>query len=175
MLRPAFGEVLRYFTPVQNVAQRAVSEVEIGDRTVAAGDTILMSWASANSDEDVFEDADRVVIDRSLNRHIAMGRGKHFYLGSFQARKMFEVMMNAVLDRFPDYLIMYDKAVRYPSIRNVNGWVKMPALFTSGEKRAADQSLVKGSYLMFNLEGKIPGGVCGARRLQERCLPCLAG
>ena len=88
---------------------------------------------------------------------------------------MFEVMMNAVLDRFPDYLIMYDKAVRYPSIRNVNGWVKMPALFTSGEKRAADQSLVKGSYLMFNLEGKIPGGVCGARRLQERCLPCLAG
>ncbi|MGN7931735.1 cytochrome P450 [Sphingopyxis sp. 22461] len=134
MLRSAFDEFLRYFTPVQNVARRVTAEIEVGGTTIGAGETILMSWASANRDEDVFKDADRVVIDRSPNRHVAMGRGKHFCLGSFQARMMFEVVMNAVFDRLPDYRIMHDNAVRYPSIGNVNGWVKMPALFARGEK-----------------------------------------
>jgi len=136
LLRPAFDEFLRYFTPVQNLARTAVKEVDVGGKTIAAGETILLSWASANRDESVFTEPDSVLIDRSPNRHVAMGRGKHFCLGSFQARMMFEVVMNAVLDRLPEYQIVKPEAVRYPSIGNVNGWVQMPAVFNPASKIA---------------------------------------
>ncbi|MGE3746919.1 MAG: hypothetical protein AB7G25_14630 [Sphingomonadaceae bacterium] len=45
---------------------------------------------------------------------------------------MFEVMMNAIFDRIPDFRVMEEEAQRYPSIGNVNGWVNMPATFTPG-------------------------------------------
>lgn len=137
LLRPAFDEFLRYFTPVQNAARRATVATEICGQEIAAGETILMSWASANRDERVFKDADQLLIDRPSNRHLAMGRGKHFCLGSFQARMMFEVVMNAVLDRLPAYQIVRNEAVRYPSVGNVNGWVQMPATFPPSARIAA--------------------------------------
>lgn len=136
LLKPAFDEFLRYFTPVQNLARQVTKDVEIGGRRIAAGETILLSWASANRDEAVFADPDKVRIDRSPNRHVAMGRGKHFCLGAFQARMIFEVVMDAILERMPDFAILTDKAERYPSVGNVNGWVCLPACFTPGPRLA---------------------------------------
>jgi cytochrome P450 len=132
LLRRSFEEFLRYFAPVQNLARTVMEETAIGGQTLQPGDRILMSFASANRDETIFEDADSVVVDRPANRHLAMGRGKHFCLGSFQARMMFDAMMNAVFDRIPDYAVTEDQARRYPSIGNVNGWVNMPTQFTPG-------------------------------------------
>ncbi len=47
---------------------------------------------------------------------------------------MFDVMMNAVLDRIPDYVVNEDEAMLYPSISPINGWVNIPASFTPGPK-----------------------------------------
>ncbi|MFQ3894811.1 cytochrome P450 [Sphingobium sp. R-7] len=143
LLRPAFDEFLRYFTPVQNSARRTMAPVQVGGIELPAGETILMSWASANQDRSVFPDADKVNIERSPNRHVAMGRGKHFCLGSFQARMIFEVVMNAIFDRLPDLEILVDEAVRYPSIGNVNGWVQMPARFAPGRVRESEDRAEK--------------------------------
>lgn len=132
LLKRAFEEYLRYFAPVQNLARTVMAETEVGGQKMCPGDRILMSFASANRDEAVFDRPDDVVVDRSGNRHLGMGRGKHFCLGSFQARMMFDVMMNAIFGRIPDFQVLEEEAQRYPSIGNVNGWVNMPATFTPG-------------------------------------------
>lgn len=135
LLTPAFDEFLRVFSPVQNLARTAAADVSIGGCPIAAGDRLLMSFASANRDESVFDCPHQVQIDRVPNRHLAMGNGRHFCLGSHQARMMFEVMMNVILDRIPDYRVLESESQRYPSIGNVNGWINLAAEFDVTETR----------------------------------------
>src|SRR4051812_28557158 len=53
---------------------------------IAAGDSVLLSYPSANRDEDVFDHADRFDVGRNPNRHVAFGFGAHFCLGAQLAR-----------------------------------------------------------------------------------------
>ena len=68
------------------------------------------------------------------NRHIGFGAGIHRCIGSFLARMMFEVMIETVFDRLPDYKVQIGEAEPYPSISPINGWVKIPARFTPGPR-----------------------------------------
>jgi hypothetical protein len=47
---------------------------------------------------------------------------------------MFEVMIEAVFVRLPDYRVLIDEAEAYPSISPINGWVNVPAVFTPGRR-----------------------------------------
>jgi cytochrome P450 len=128
----ATEEFLRYFSPVQALARTATRDCVVGGRQVRAGERLLLSWASANFDEDAFDRPDEVVLDRSPNRHQAFGVGIHRCLGSNYARVEFAVVLEEVLRRLPDYAIDGTAARRYPSIAVVNGWVTLPATFTPG-------------------------------------------
>ncbi|GIT01355.1 MAG: hypothetical protein CM1200mP26_30670 [Acidimicrobiales bacterium] len=74
----------------------------------------MISWVSANHDPEVFEQADEVVIDRSINRHLAFGLGGHRCIGAQVARMEAEVMFRDVLNRIPDYVIDEDLFRPYP-------------------------------------------------------------
>ena len=130
LLPDATEEFLRHFTPVQNVARTVARDVEIDDERLCPGDRVLMSFASANFDEAEFPDADSFVIDRSPNRHLAFGMGKHRCIGAALARNEFQAMLQEVLTRIPDYKIDRSGAVQYPSKGIVNGWIHLPATFT---------------------------------------------
>jgi hypothetical protein len=52
-----------------------------------AGDRLVLFYASANRDEEVFEDPFAFRIDRSPNRHLGFGIGEHFCLGANLARR----------------------------------------------------------------------------------------
>ena len=54
--------------------------------TIAAGESVLLSYPSANRDEDVFDDPFRFDVTRDPNKHIAFGYGVHFCLGAALAR-----------------------------------------------------------------------------------------
>jgi cytochrome P450 len=136
-LVPGYGEeLLRYYTPTQALARTATKDVDLGDQTVRANDRVLICWAGANRDPSLFDDPDRLVIDRFPNRHAAFGLGAHRCLGSTFARVEFATMLNAVLDRMPDYQLI-DGAEQYESIGVVNGWHRLPARFTPGPKVGA--------------------------------------
>ena len=134
LLTVAREEFIRFFTPSHGSARTAHREACIAGQNIAAGDILYIIFASANRDADVFERPDEIDIDRFPNRHIGFGAGIHRCVGSFMARMMFEVMMNAVLDRLPDYEVDAAAAARYPTISPINGWVNMPITFTPGAR-----------------------------------------
>jgi cytochrome P450 len=132
-LRPlACEEFLRWVAPVQTQARTATKDVQLGGCRIRSGDRILVSWASANRDERMFERPDEVILDRQPNRHLAFAVGIHRCIGSNLARSQFLAVLDAVLTRLPDYEVVEDQVERYQTIGMINGIVRMPSTFTPG-------------------------------------------
>lgn len=138
LIPQACEEFLRYFTPQQGLARTVTQPVTIGDVELQPNDRVLLSWASANQDESVFECPNDVILDRFPNRHTTFGIGVHRCLGSHIARSELTTMVSRVLARMPDYRIDHDKARKYTSIGVINGWINVPATFTPGERLGDD-------------------------------------
>jgi cytochrome P450 len=97
----AVEELLRWTTPVISFMRTATSDCIVRGQPVAAGDPVLLIYASANRDEEVFgADADRFRIDRAPNPHVSFGFGPHFCLGAALARLEGRVVLGELLDRF---------------------------------------------------------------------------
>lgn len=82
----AVEEVLRWTVPGVHALRTATRPALVGDVQVAAGDRVTIWNVSANRDEAVFADADRFLLDRSPNRHLTFGAGRHLCLGARLAR-----------------------------------------------------------------------------------------
>jgi cytochrome P450 len=74
-----------------------------------------------------------LLIDRQPNRHTAFGLGAHRCIGSNFARQSFAMMLSAVLNRMPDYVIDAE-AEPNKSVGLVNGWVHLPSHFSPGPR-----------------------------------------
>ncbi len=130
-------EFLRYFSPVQAFARTVAQDTELGGQHLARGDRVLVHFAAANRDEQEFADPDTFIADRSPNRHMSFGLGKHRCVGSTFARAEFTVMLQQVLARMPDYVLDRTAMEAYPSHGIVRGYIRMPGTFTPGAKRAS--------------------------------------
>jgi cytochrome P450 len=98
----AVEEFLRFYAPV-TMARIAKEDVEIGGCPVRARDWVLLPFPSANRDPEAFEDADRFVIDRQRNRHLAFGLGIHRCAGSNLARMELRVAIEEWMAAFPEF------------------------------------------------------------------------
>jgi cytochrome P450 len=102
-IESAIEEMLRWWNPVIHMARTLTRDVTIRDRQVRAGDQVVMFYGSLNRDEDVFgADADSFRVDRDPNPHVAFGFGQHFCLGANLARLEARVMLEQLLERFPN-------------------------------------------------------------------------
>ena len=87
LVNPAVEEILRWGTPVNTFRRVAQSDVELHGQRIAKGDSVVMFYASANRDPDVFPDPYTFDITRSPNPHVTFGGGgPHFCLGASLAR-----------------------------------------------------------------------------------------
>ena len=94
-------EQLRWTTPVTSFLRTATVDTEVRGQAVAAGEPVLLLYASANRDEDEFgPDADRFDVGREPNHQLAFGFGEHYCLGAALARLEGRVLLEEVLDRF---------------------------------------------------------------------------
>lgn len=130
----ACEEFLRYFTPVVSVGRTVTRDDEIDGVPVSRGDRVLLSWAAANLDERVFPDPLTINFDRDTTKHAAFGIGAHRCIGRHIAQADFQIVITEVLRRLPDYRLAEGAAVRYPTVGQINGYVKMPARFTPGRR-----------------------------------------
>ena len=97
----AVEELLRWTTPVISFLRTATRDTELRGQPIAAGEPVLLVYASANRDEAVFgPTADRLDVGRDPNPHLAFGFGPHFCLGAALARLEGRVVLEALLDRF---------------------------------------------------------------------------
>jgi cytochrome P450 len=86
LLPSAVEEVIRWATPVNYMMRTAARDIEVRGQTIPQGDKLLLFYASANRDEDVFDDPWTFRVDREPNRHLGFGIGEHFCLGAHFAR-----------------------------------------------------------------------------------------
>jgi cytochrome P450 len=82
----ATEEMIRWVTPVKEFMRTAREDTTVRGVPIAAGESVLLSYASANRDEDVFDDPFRFDVGRDPNKHNAFGYGVHFCLGAALAR-----------------------------------------------------------------------------------------
>ncbi len=134
LLPSAVEEFLRFESPQFALARTATRDVVVGDRQIGQGDRVLLVWASGNRDEEMFDRADEVVLDRSPNRHMAFGLGAHRCLGSNFARRQILLALRAVLRRLPDYSIDHEHLVKAETIGVTYGTFALPARFTPGPR-----------------------------------------
>lgn len=95
----AVEEMIRWTTPVKEFMRTAQRDYQIRGVRIAAGDSVLLSYVSANRDDDVFDEPFRFDIGRDPNRHIAFGYGVHFCLGAALARLEVNSFFSALLPR----------------------------------------------------------------------------
>jgi len=93
LVKSATEEVVRWSSPVNYMRRRVLDDVEIRGQKIRAGDDLAMFYASANRDEDVFENPFRFDITRHPNRHLGFGTGEHFCLGAHLARASIRALL----------------------------------------------------------------------------------
>ena len=108
----AIEELLRAYSPV-TMGREVTEEVTYKGVTFHPGDKVLMNFPGANHDPEVFEDADKVILDRARNRHIAFGSGIHRCLGSNLARLEMGVALRTWFDRIPEFEVSDPGAVTW--------------------------------------------------------------
>jgi cytochrome P450 len=106
LMTGAVEEMLRVWTPVQSFIRVATRDSELRGRSIREGQSLLLLYASANRDEEIWgDDADRFDVrrDHSRRRHLAFGFGEHLCLGAPLARLEARVVIEELLARFPAF------------------------------------------------------------------------
>lgn len=101
LIPAAVEELLRYDSPVQFVYRVALANVAVGTATITADSLVTLLLGSANRDETVFSDPDRLDVARRPRNYLSFGTGPHTCLGAFLARLETEEALRVLLDRFP--------------------------------------------------------------------------
>ena len=110
LVNSAVEEILRWTTAVIYFVRTATVDTVLGGQPIAAGEAIMMLYASANRDEAEFgPTADQFDIGRSPNHHVAFGFGAHFCLGAALARLEVAAVLDALLDRGVTRLELVDE------------------------------------------------------------------
>ena len=123
----AFNEILRYDMPTQFLGRTVVRDLTLHGQTLRAGQPVIFLYASANRDEREFDDPDVFDIARKPERILSFGAGNHACLGTHVARMEGRVCFETILERYPEYGLDLDRAVRLRT-EFVQGFASLPVL-----------------------------------------------
>jgi cytochrome P450 len=109
------SEMIRWQTPVIHMRRTALQDYELGGKLIKEGDKVVMWYLSGNRDESVFNDADRLIIDRRNARaHVAFGFGVHRCMGNRLAEMQLRVLWEEIMKRFHKIEVVGD-TLRLPN------------------------------------------------------------
>jgi cytochrome P450 len=119
------SEVVRWQTPLAHMRRTALTDTVVGDRTIRAGDKVVMWYYSGNRDEDVFPDGDAFDIGRANARStISFGFGIHRCLGMRLAEMQMRILWQEILARWQRIEITGE--IERVESNFVNGYARMP-------------------------------------------------
>ncbi|MEU7787961.1 cytochrome P450 [Amycolatopsis sp. NPDC049159] len=95
----ATDELLRYTSVGLHVLRTATTQVELGGHVIDAGDKVAVWTWSADHDTAVFDRPHELLLDRSPNRHLALGVGAHYCVGAPLAKAELKAIYAALLDQ----------------------------------------------------------------------------
>jgi cytochrome P450 len=103
LLPDAVDEILRWVSPISHFTRTATEDCEVRGTKIRAGEQVALYYASANRDEEIFEDPFEFRVDRRPNPHLAFGFGEHFCMGAHAARVELETIFRHLLARLEGF------------------------------------------------------------------------
>lgn len=126
--RAAFEEGVRWVAPIQASSRLVMEDTDIGGCHIPKGDTVMTIQASANRDEDVFEDGENFNALRTDNPHQAFGNGPHHCAGAHLSRRTVgDILLPMLFDRFPNMSLPDPDSVRWHGF-GFRGPLNLPVL-----------------------------------------------
>lgn len=99
----AFEEAVRWVAPIQVSSRLVLEDTEIRGIGIPKGDVVMTIQASANHDEELYEDGHLFDLFRRKAPNQAFGNGPHFCLGTHISRRLIGgILLPMLFDRFPD-------------------------------------------------------------------------
>jgi cytochrome P450 len=120
-------EAIRWMTPVKHFMRSATADTELGGRQIRKGDWLMLCYAAANRDEEVFEEPYQFRCDRKPNRHIAFGYGAHLCLGQYLAKLEMRILFEELLPRLKSIALDGEPVMTQAVF--VNGPKRLPIRF----------------------------------------------
>ena len=122
LINSAVDEMIRWVTPVKHFMRTATEDAVVGDTTIRSGESVLLSYPSANRDERVFDNPNKFDITRSPNKHLSFGFGVHYCLGAMLARMELKAFFAELVPRLDNIELNGEPAL-------------MKTIFVGGHKR----------------------------------------
>lgn len=133
LIPSAVEELLRYESPSQHTGRIAREDVQIGDKQIRKGQAVMAIMAAANRDPERFPDPDRLILDRSDNRHLAFGWSSHFCFGAPLARMEGQIAFETILRRLP-HLATAPGPLTWRANSGLRGLTALPVTFEATQK-----------------------------------------
>ncbi|MDT5391936.1 MAG: hypothetical protein QOE04_5577 [Mycobacterium sp.] len=134
LLKKSTDELLRLYSPTIGLARTVSRDTEFHGQPLCAGDRAILMWGAANRDPAVFENPDKLDLDRAnAKKQMAFGVGIHRCLGSHYAKMMFDVMITQILQRLPDFELA-GEAKLFEDAGEVYAVRELPVKFTPGKR-----------------------------------------
>ena len=120
-LESAIEELIRYDSPVQMTGRLLRGAVDVGGRTIRAGQWVILWIGAANRDPARFPAPDTIDFGRADNRHLAFGAGAHFCLGAPLARMQAQIALRTLFLRYPGIRLAASDLTweRFPTLRGL--------------------------------------------------------
>jgi len=121
------SETIRWQTPLAYMRRRATRDIELGGKTIKAGDKVAMWYVSGNRDESVIDRPNDYIIDRErVRQHLSFGFGIHRCVGNRLAELQLKIIWEEILKRFPKIEVVGPPTRVLSSF--VKGYEKLPVI-----------------------------------------------
>lgn len=127
LLSTAVDEMVRWVSPVTHFFRTAKQDYELRGKRIAAGQSLMMCYPSANRDAEVFEEPFRFDITRKPGRHLAFGYGPHVCLGQHLAKMEIRIFFEELLGRVEAFSLAGEPA--WVRSNFVGGLKRLPIRF----------------------------------------------
>ena len=112
LMSVAIEEFLRYYAPV-TMGRMVKEDFDFNGCPMKKDDWVLLGFPAANRDPAAFKDADKFIIDREENRHVAFGLGIHRCAGSNLARLELRIAIEEFIKRYPKFELANPEGVTW--------------------------------------------------------------
>jgi cytochrome P450 len=123
-------EAVRWTSPVKHFMRTAARDTALRGIPIRAGDRLMLSYPSANRDEDHFVDGERFDLRRTPNNHLGFGHGAHLCIGLFIAKLEMRILWEELVPRIASFELT--AAPRPVTSNFVASFKSLPIRFSTG-------------------------------------------
>ena len=97
LIKNTINEAIRLGSPIRSFSRKAIKNIDIEGYHIPKNSRVMMLFASANRDEEIFKNSHKFDIERSFNEHLGFGYGIHSCVGKYLAQLEMSSLLEAMI------------------------------------------------------------------------------